>query len=862
MRQLPSEMFDRWQEGGPFAGEGKVVRRFTVEPDWWLRAYSAGHDAVLYSQAAFEDPFVTEAYRAFQTAAQDQAEIEIPNVESWVSTISTDQDAGSFTLVLDNTAQLGADEISDRGHFSPYRASVLGNARWVAGASRTRQRERSEWNGILVENCLIRSYFGYGPDAASLPIDEAMDAGVLVRDGTWFADTVVPGASDGKLTINGRDAAKLLLDQRTFKPFIPAGLDPPTYQRWLCTYVQHGIELSLTNTDPAYADRWATPDPTLGWREWRMAYDIAVHPQGTGCWVLENWGRVAFMGVPWFGDPPLANGQSGVRTYRSIEATPTGEGYWVADRHGTVFTFGDAASHGSAGNPSGSELIRMRTTSTGDGYWMLFANGRVEALGDASWHGDLYPMPAGARVTDIVPGANDEGYYIRWRQAGSYGSETFAEFGGVAPLATFQSAGNGMLESAAVGLYKRRCDAPDTVDIIYVVSGFDPAFATDPDVEYIAGELVPYRPVNSLATLRPDMATPDLDYPPLVQRHLARVDRLQASGGGGYGTAYFEGSRTAYMQKHALPYFCAADTTPDGLGVVVLARDGSVYCFGTISDHDDYLSGWTKVFRSEGIRDDDPAVPGVTKTYQDYSDLLKDVLRWSGFCLYPETEVHGTIETTGSYSTAPLGPEVFDKVAPMRIIQMIKEATGAVFMVDYEGAAVFHSQPNWFNPGNRLEDGTHTDEVWQLDENLNLIDWTPTYADRNLRSKIIVGSNEQDASAGVTVITYPDGTNLLRGMQKPAAWWNGDFKSCDEAQKLADLIALYAYFGDRQGTAVVPYFPGLQPNDQAWIYEEVSGEYAIHYVRGIQNHWDRESGQANMTLTTHRLGTEDRWGVR
>ena len=92
-----------------------------------------------------------------------------------------------------------------------------------------------------------------------------------------------------------------------------------------------------------------------------------------------------------------------------MAATPSGEGYWLLDRYGRIYNYGDAAHYGhmplqrpsqiattaglyaySGSNGmdfalSGKQAIGITRTATGNGYWVLYTNGNVYGFGDARY---------------------------------------------------------------------------------------------------------------------------------------------------------------------------------------------------------------------------------------------------------------------------------------------------------------------------------------------------------------------------------------------------------------------------------------------------------------------------------------------
>ena len=80
---------------------------------------------------------------------------------------------------------------------------------------------------------------------------------------------------------------------------------------------------------------------------------------------------------------------SGFTWYTSITSTPDGQGYWVINDWGQVFTAGDARWLGNLPTPTQPPIISIVSSGDGNGYWLIGSNGAVEPQGDATWHGSL-----------------------------------------------------------------------------------------------------------------------------------------------------------------------------------------------------------------------------------------------------------------------------------------------------------------------------------------------------------------------------------------------------------------------------------------------------------------------------------------
>jgi hypothetical protein len=82
-----------------------------------------------------------------------------------------------------------------------------------------------------------------------------------------------------------------------------------------------------------------------------------------------------------------------------MATTPDGGGYWMVATDGGIFSFGDAAFHGSTGAITLNEpIVGMTPTPDGGGYWLAAADGGIFTFGDAQFDGSL----GGLGITNAV----------------------------------------------------------------------------------------------------------------------------------------------------------------------------------------------------------------------------------------------------------------------------------------------------------------------------------------------------------------------------------------------------------------------------------------------------------------------------
>jgi hypothetical protein len=259
--------------------------------------------------------------------------------------------------------------------------------------------------------------------------------------------------------------------------------------------------------------------------------------------------------------------------------------------------------------------------------------------------------------------------------------------------------------------------------------------------------------------------------------------------------------------------------------------------------------------------------------YKDYSDIIEDILMWSGFwfckTIGPNEAPHplGNIERTGAFmddgDVGCLPQDMFDKKAPIDAITSLKEIVGYIFWVDDEGEPRFES-PNWWKSGNFFEDGTVSKYTPEIDEKLQLTDYSALFTDQYDVSEIIITTEDPTENFSDTITTryVPPTAGGLKGMIRPAMWVNGFyFNDVAEQKIMAELIALHIWFSQRQGSVSCAANPAIQINDQVRIWERQTAETYTHYVRGVHTEHDLESGTYNMTLTTNWLGDQTHWAI-
>jgi hypothetical protein len=137
-------------------------------------------------------------------------------------------------------------------------------------------------------------------------------------------------------------------------------------------------------------------------------------PSGNGYWLVAADG-----GIFGFGDASFLGSTGGMRLNRPVvdmTATPSGDGYWLVADDGGIFSFGNAKYYGSMGGRHlNAPVLGMERTFTGKGYWLFAADGGIFTFGDAKFYGSLGGNPPSSPIVQMVRTKTDKGYWMLTR---------------------------------------------------------------------------------------------------------------------------------------------------------------------------------------------------------------------------------------------------------------------------------------------------------------------------------------------------------------------------------------------------------------------------------------------------------------
>jgi len=133
-----------------------------------------------------------------------------------------------------------------------------------------------------------------------------------------------------------------------------------------------------------------------------------------------SFGNAAFHGS--MGATPLN------RPIVAMAATPNNGGYWLVASDGGIFSFGNAGFFGSTGDVKlNSPIVGMAATPTGNGYWFVAADGGIFSFGDARFHGSMGGTPLNRPIVGMTATRSGHGYWLVASDGGifSFGDAKF-----------------------------------------------------------------------------------------------------------------------------------------------------------------------------------------------------------------------------------------------------------------------------------------------------------------------------------------------------------------------------------------------------------------------------------------------------
>jgi hypothetical protein len=266
--------------------------------------------------------------------------------------------------------------------------------------------------------------------------------------------------------------------------------------------------------------------------------------------------------------------------------------------------------------------------------------------------------------------------------------------------------------------------------------------------------------------------------------------------------------------------------------------------------------------------------------YYDYTHIVKLLCAWGGF-FWPDGARQrlsdGTFATVqpGKFDSAVLGKGVrgrvwgdfmesgtsgpaalnhsnFDKKSLMDGIAYVRDILGFLFFIDETGGVQWRL-PNIYNYGclrsTMSAKPGYIKYAHPIDEKTVLTALNCVIDSKNVREAFFVGDINGKIGA------FAPGFNPNpTGLRRIAGWTDQNFEKTAECELMADMMSLRQLFTYRTDRVTIPANPAIQIDDQVRIFERVTSEGYLHYVKGISSSLDMESGQWTYDLDTHWLG--------
>ena len=166
---------------------------------------------------------------------------------------------------------------------------------------------------------------------------------------------------------------------------------------------------------------------------------VASTADGGGYWLVASDG-----GVFSYGDAAFHGSTGGLTLARPIvgmAADAATGGYWLVASDGGVFAF-DAPFDGSqGGQPLNQPIVGMAATPDGGGYWLVASDGGIFSFGDAAFHGSTGSLALNAPVVGMAATADGGGYWLVASDGGIFSFGDAAFHGSTGSLALERAGG-------------------------------------------------------------------------------------------------------------------------------------------------------------------------------------------------------------------------------------------------------------------------------------------------------------------------------------------------------------------------------------------------------------------------------------
>jgi arylsulfatase A-like enzyme len=315
---------------------------------------------------------------------------------------------------------------------------------------------------------------------------------------------------------------------------------------------------------------------------------------GSGYWLVASDG-----GVFSYGDAAFHGSSGAIKLNQPIVGmapTRTAGGYWQVASDGGIFSYGDAAFFGSTGAIRlNRPIVGMAATNSGHGYWLVASDGGIFAFGDAAFHGSTGAISLNKPIVGMTPTPTGAGYWLVASDGGIFAFGDAAFHGSTGAMRLNQSIAGMAATPTGAGYWLVASDGGT------FAFGNAPFLGAAPERPARPGETRRITAMVPTATGRGywQMSTtgevlafgdgPNLGGPTALNRPLVAMAAAPGTGD--------EGQQTGPGQTQPVP--TTATTTPPGPGLLTPAQKGRPNIMVVVMDD----------LRDEGVMDVPEVLP-------------------------------------------------------------------------------------------------------------------------------------------------------------------------------------------------------------------------------------------------------------
>lgn len=225
-RFVPESMTEAWHHPAKIGERRPVVRaiiqkqrmrRFEYDTAWAMggtfehdRHRNGRFASIIFGEnSAYREIRNIKSYSWERSISQDAATCTITILNTEMSPIGPELDPGAVEGEIDKPGWMTYNRGDDSVEPSPWGFT-----------------EETGWSGVYMPDMVVKTFEGYGCDTEKTPLEDPN----LVQSGIWMIDKVTY-STDGSITLEMRDLARLLLDQIVFPPSVPWNEYPLTWVR-------------------------------------------------------------------------------------------------------------------------------------------------------------------------------------------------------------------------------------------------------------------------------------------------------------------------------------------------------------------------------------------------------------------------------------------------------------------------------------------------------------------------------------------------------------------------------------------------------------------------------------------------------